>query len=97
MALARVALTRLDLRARRSRCCSAAACCARRPRACCAAIADGLRAVGPAIAPRVVAAPPIVGAALLGLDELGAEPAAYARARAELEPAPALAMGAADG
>jgi N-acetylglucosamine kinase-like BadF-type ATPase len=61
------------------------------------AIADGLRAVGPAIVPRVVAAPPIVGAALLGLDELGAEPAAYVRARAELEPVPPVAMGAADG
>jgi len=62
-----------------------------------AAIESGLREVGDAITVRNTESPPIVGAALLGLDELGAEPAVYARARAELEPAPGLAMGAADG
>jgi N-acetylglucosamine kinase-like BadF-type ATPase len=51
------------------------------------AIADGLRAVGPEVVARVVREPPIVGAALLGLDDLGADAAAHARARRELEEA----------
>ena len=61
------------------------------------AVAAGLRAVGPSIVLRVVAEPPIVGAALLGLDELGAAPPAYERLRrelgeaVELEGGPALA------
>jgi N-acetylglucosamine kinase-like BadF-type ATPase len=49
-----------------------------------AGIEEGLRAVGPRIVTRVVAEPPIVGAALLGLDDLGAPPAARERARAQL-------------
>jgi N-acetylglucosamine kinase-like BadF-type ATPase len=97
VALARVALTRLDLtRTSVEVLLGGGLLAAATPRLV-HGIADGLRAVGPAIVPRVVAAPPIVGAALLGLDELGAEPGAHARARAELEPAPAVAMGAADG
>jgi N-acetylglucosamine kinase-like BadF-type ATPase len=52
-----------------------------------AAIVDGLREVGPRVAARVVSEPPIVGAALLGLDDLGADEAAGARARRELEEA----------
>jgi N-acetylglucosamine kinase-like BadF-type ATPase len=52
-----------------------------------AAIADGLREVGPRVAARVVSEPPIVGAALLGLDGLGADEAARARVRRELEEA----------
>jgi N-acetylglucosamine kinase-like BadF-type ATPase len=52
-----------------------------------AAIADGLHAVGPQVAARVVSAPPIVGAALLGLDDLGADEAAHARLRRELQEA----------
>jgi N-acetylglucosamine kinase-like BadF-type ATPase len=44
-------------------------------------IAGGLCAVGPRIAARVVTEPPIVGAALLGLDDLGADAAAQARLR----------------
>jgi N-acetylglucosamine kinase-like BadF-type ATPase len=51
------------------------------------AIAEGLRAVGPQVAARVVSAPPIVGAALLGLDDLGADEAAHARLRRELQEA----------
>jgi N-acetylglucosamine kinase-like BadF-type ATPase len=47
-------------------------------------IEEGLRAVGPRIVARVVAEPPIVGAALLGLDDLGAPVAARGRARGEL-------------
>ena len=41
----------------------------------------------PGVALRAAASPPIVGAALLGLDELGAPPEAYERARRELEAA----------
>jgi N-acetylglucosamine kinase-like BadF-type ATPase len=48
------------------------------------AIAEGLRAVGPQIVARFVPEPPIVGAALLGLDDLGAGAAAHARLRREL-------------
>ncbi|MEA2359353.1 MAG: hypothetical protein QOI62_2613 [Solirubrobacteraceae bacterium] len=48
------------------------------------AIAEGLRAIGPQIVARVVADPPIVGAALLGLDELGATREARERLRREL-------------
>jgi N-acetylglucosamine kinase-like BadF-type ATPase len=47
-------------------------------------IEEGLRAVGPQVVARVVSEPPIVGAALLGLDDLGAPRAARERARAEL-------------
>jgi N-acetylglucosamine kinase-like BadF-type ATPase len=44
----------------------------------------GLRAVGPAIEVRAAGSPPIVGAALLALDELGAPSEARARLRSEL-------------
>jgi N-acetylglucosamine kinase-like BadF-type ATPase len=47
-------------------------------------IEEGLRAVAPQIAARVVAEPPIVGAALLGLDDLGSTAEARSRARGEL-------------
>jgi N-acetylglucosamine kinase-like BadF-type ATPase len=49
-----------------------------------ARIEAGLRAVGPQLMLRRTSAPPIVGAALLGLDELGAGAEAQARARDEL-------------
>jgi len=48
------------------------------------AIERGLRAVGPEIVVRAADAPPIVGAALLGLDELGAGAEAQERIRREL-------------
>ena len=48
------------------------------------AIAAGLAEVGPAIEVHPTSSAPVVGAALLGLDELGADAAAQARARAEL-------------
>jgi N-acetylglucosamine kinase-like BadF-type ATPase len=47
-------------------------------------IAAGLHAVGPALAVKPAESPPIVGSALVGLDELGAPPEAHARVRAEL-------------
>jgi N-acetylglucosamine kinase-like BadF-type ATPase len=48
------------------------------------AIAEGLHEVGAEISARVVPDLPIVGAALLGLDDLAADPAAHARLRREL-------------
>jgi N-acetylglucosamine kinase-like BadF-type ATPase len=49
-----------------------------------AAIAAGLAEVGPAIAVHTTDAPPVVGAALLGLDWLGVDDVAKERARREL-------------
>ena len=49
-----------------------------------AAIVAGLAEVGDAIAVHTTDAPPVVGAALLGLDWLGADDAAKERARREL-------------
>jgi len=49
-----------------------------------ARIQAGLDAVGPGLVLRRTSAPPVVGAALLGLDELGAGPEAQARVRSEL-------------
>ena len=48
-------------------------------------IEAGLREVGPHLVVRVARSRPIVGAVLTGLDELGAAPNAYERARAELD------------
>ena len=53
------------------------------------AIRAGLREVGPAIVAHTTASPPIVGAALLGLDELGASAEAQERLRAEVSAAAA--------
>ena len=44
-------------------------------------IQEGLGGVAPAAAIKVLTAPPVIGAALLGLDHLEAGPAAHARAR----------------
>ncbi len=49
-----------------------------------AAIVEGLRETAPAAVVRPTAAPAIVGAALLGLDELGAAADAQSRLRREL-------------
>jgi N-acetylglucosamine kinase-like BadF-type ATPase len=48
------------------------------------AIEAGLREVGPQITARRTSSPPIVGAALLGLDRLGADPEAHNRVHREL-------------
>jgi N-acetylglucosamine kinase-like BadF-type ATPase len=48
------------------------------------AITRGLSEVGPSITAHSTSAPPIVGAALLALDALGAERPAYERVRAQL-------------
>ena len=49
------------------------------------AIEGALHEIGPALVVRPTASPPIVGAALLALDELGAGPDAQARLREEFE------------
>jgi hypothetical protein len=54
-----------------------------------AAIEVGLREVGPSVLVKTASSPPIVGSVLLGLDALGA--GAEVRARAQLELAKALA------
>jgi N-acetylglucosamine kinase-like BadF-type ATPase len=48
------------------------------------AIAQGLREVGPHVSVRATDVPPILGTALLGLDDLGAGPESHARLRREL-------------
>ena len=48
------------------------------------AVASGLQDVAPAATVKVTSSPPVVGAALLGLDELQAGPKAQRRAREEL-------------
>jgi N-acetylglucosamine kinase-like BadF-type ATPase len=61
-----------------------------------AAIEAGLREVGPSVRARLVESPPIVGAALRTLDELGAPPEAQARLRGELD-REAAKLGGNDG
>jgi N-acetylglucosamine kinase-like BadF-type ATPase len=90
VALARVALERLELTHQPVEVLLGGGLLRAAPAGLARAIADGLRAVGPAIVPRIVPDPPIVGAALLGLDELGAPPEAHERARAELAEPPAV-------
>jgi N-acetylglucosamine kinase-like BadF-type ATPase len=51
------------------------------------AIEAGLREVGPSLVVRLTGSPPIVGAALFALDEVGADAAAQARVREELRAA----------
>jgi hypothetical protein len=58
-------------------------------------VGDELRAVGPRVTARVVPDAPIVGAALLGLDDVDAGEDARARARRELQDAVAGIRGAA--
>jgi hypothetical protein len=48
------------------------------------AVAARVREIAPAASVKSTSSPPIVGAALLGLDELGADAAAQARVRREL-------------
>jgi N-acetylglucosamine kinase-like BadF-type ATPase len=56
-------------------------------------VAERLAAVAPAASVRVVDSPPIVGAALLGLDELGAPADAHDRVRRELSAAVEASAG----
>lgn len=62
-----------------------------------AAVEDELRRLAPKASVSATSSPPIVGAALLGLDELGATPEAQRRVRSELEAAVATERGDGDG
>jgi N-acetylglucosamine kinase-like BadF-type ATPase len=62
-----------------------------------AAIEAGLREVGPEVHARLVSSPPIVGAALRALDEIGAPPEAHERLRSELDTEAAKLGGDDDG
>jgi len=87
VALARVALTRLDLTQEPVEVILGGGVLRSGDARLLAGIEAGLRELGPQITVCVSASPPIVGAALLALDELGAGPAAQARLREELSEA----------
>jgi hypothetical protein len=57
------------------------------------AVASGLGALGVPLTTHIVDAPPVLGAALLGLDRIGAPPAARARVRRELQPVMEISHG----
>jgi N-acetylglucosamine kinase-like BadF-type ATPase len=84
VALARVALTRLELTAEPVEVLLGGGVLQSADGELLGAIRDGLGTVGPEITVRPTATPAIVGAALLGLDELGADPEAQERVRREL-------------
>jgi N-acetylglucosamine kinase-like BadF-type ATPase len=84
VALARVALTRLDLAGHPVEVLLGGGLLQAGDGRVTAAIEEGLRGVGGQIVVRAAHSPPIVGAALLGLDELGAGPEAQARLRRDL-------------
>jgi N-acetylglucosamine kinase-like BadF-type ATPase len=84
VALARVALARLDLLSRPVEVLLGGGVLQSADGDLLRAIRDGLHAVGREIAVRPTATPAIVGAALLGLDELGAAAEAKERAKREL-------------
>jgi hypothetical protein len=84
VALARAALQRLELTQEPVEVLLGGGLLQRRDGRLLDAIEEGLREVGPAIEVRAAGSPPIVGAALLGLDELGADRDAQAHLRQEL-------------
>jgi N-acetylglucosamine kinase-like BadF-type ATPase len=84
IALARVALTRLDLKDEPVEVLLGGGVLQDVDGDLLAAIAIGLKEAAPAVTVRPTASPAIVGAALLGLDQLGADPESQARLRREL-------------
>jgi N-acetylglucosamine kinase-like BadF-type ATPase len=84
VALARVALARLELTAQPVEVLLGGGLLQSADGELLGAIQDGLRSVGPDIAVRPTATPAIVGAALLGLDELAAADEAKERAKRDL-------------
>jgi N-acetylglucosamine kinase-like BadF-type ATPase len=93
VALARVALARLELTSEPVEVLLGGGVLQSADGAVLAAIRAGLDEVGPQITVRPTATPAIVGAALLGLDELGADGDAQQRLRRELEAAFASVEG----
>jgi hypothetical protein len=84
VALARAALTRLELTQEPVEVVLGGGLLQAADEAVLGQIAAGLAAVGPHITVRPAASAPVVGAALLGLDELAAPPEAQERLRREL-------------
>ena len=84
VALARAALTRLELTDEEVDVVLGGGLLRAGNRRLLARIEDELRAVGPALHVTTPSSPPVVGAALLGLDRIGANGAAQARLREEL-------------
>ncbi len=84
VALAVSAMHRLDLLDDPSTSCSAAACSRRATRCCWTRSTRDWPSAAPQANARVVDAPPVVGAALLGLDRIGASGAAQARLRSSV-------------
>lgn len=84
VALARAALTRLEMRSDEVDVVLGGSLLRAGNRRLLGRIEDELRAVGPAVRVTTPSSPPIVGAALLGLDRVGANGDAQARLRAEL-------------
>jgi len=100
VALARVAITRLELEREPVEVVLGGGLLRHPTPGLLSAITRGLAEVGPAITAHSTSAPPIVGAALLALDALGAAPAAYARVRTQLAAiaaAPVAVGGGEDG
>lgn len=85
--LARVALERLDLTKESVEVMLGGGMFRSRDARLLEAIERGLRGIGPALSAHVTDSPPIVGAALLGLDAVGADEKAARRIRAELSAA----------
>ena len=85
--LARVALERLDLTGESVEVMLGGGMFRSRDARLLAAIGRGLRHIGPALSAHVADSPPIVGAALLGLDAAGSDETAADRIRAELSAA----------
>ena len=83
--MATVALTRLDLLAEETPVILGGGVLAARHPQLDGRVRELLAERAPKAAPRVVAAPPVLGAALLGLDRTGAPPTAYARLRAHYD------------
>ncbi|EFL26089.1 putative kinase, partial [Streptomyces himastatinicus ATCC 53653] len=83
--MATVALTRLDLLAEETPVILGGGVLAARHPQLDDRVRELLAERAPKAAPRVVTAPPVLGAALLGLDHTGAPPAAYARLRAHYD------------
>jgi N-acetylglucosamine kinase-like BadF-type ATPase len=94
VALARVAITRLGLEHAPVEVLLGGGLLRHSPPGLLAAVERGLGEVGPSITAHPTSAPPILGATLLALDALGAEPAAYERARSS---GMAVAVGGVDG
>jgi N-acetylglucosamine kinase-like BadF-type ATPase len=85
VALARVAITRLGLEGGPVEVLLGGGLLRRSDTVLLAAIESGLAELGPRITVRATSAAPIVGAALLALDELGARPEAYDRVRLAID------------